>query len=345
MATLDWQLTLLMAAALPVVYSANGYFARYARLSEKKREGDGVRMEREFTQLLGSLPSLKALAAEQEALESLSARSQRFDERTSTAQRAEVSMRILRMSVKNLLRTLVLLVGGRAILHGDLTLGGLALFFFYAEILNHPVVEISAFMSSLGQWRSSAARIESLFRELEGHEEHEGRQNISSLPFPDATALHFENVSFGFEGESALLSGFSADFRAGELIAVTGPGGAGKSIFAKLTNRLFDPTHGKISLGKTDLRRYKLKLLRNTVHVQLPDPFFVPGTVRDNLLLGTDEFVIASDDGTLLNALQSAQCDFLHALPLKLDTRIGEGGGRALAGGFKKTKPRARLLA
>gem|GEM_PF-1759606 len=326
MASLDFKLALMMGAALPIVYSANGSLLRFARLSEKRRESDGIRLEREFSGLVKSLPSLKSLAAEDSALESLSHRSAKFDERSATSQKAEASMRILRLTVRNFLRTLVLLVGGRAVLVGELTLGSLVLFFFYAEILNQPVIEISHFMSRLSHWRAAVGRIEALFRDLEGHEEHEGRQNISSLPFPDATSLHFENVHFKFDIGMPLIEDFSADFRAGELIAVAGPRGSGKSIFAKLTNRLLDPTQGKIALGRTDLRRYKLKLLRNTVHVQLPDPFFIPGTIRNNLLLGNEDLVSGADDALLIEALSRAKCDFMLDLPERLGTLIGDGG-------------------
>jgi ABC-type multidrug transport system fused ATPase/permease subunit len=168
-------------------------------------------------------------------------------------------------------------------------------------------------------------RIEALFRDLEGEGETQGTQAFVSLPFPDATTLHFENVSFAYPNAPFLLQNFTTSFQAGELIALMGPSGSGRTTFGRLINRLLDPVEGRIAIGRTDLRRFKLEVLRTYVTVVDPEPFFIPGTVRENLLLGAETSEIREQQiSEVLHATNAY--DFVQALPEKLETLIGEGG-------------------
>jgi ATP-binding cassette subfamily B protein len=325
-ASIDLRLAAILSLSLPLLYFVTNYFSKRVRLARKRSDAENQHMDHELHQILSSLVPLKSLAVEQESLTALFERSRKYARQVSRAKNSEVSARVLETISKNLLRILILLTGGRSVLLGQLSLGSLALIFIYVDIVQRAIAKLADYQVQARKWSTSFRRIDELFGDLDGHRESEGTQSISSLPFPDATELHFENVSFGFDSGPVLLEGFSADLRPGELITIVGQEHTGKSVFVKLINRLLDPVEGRILLGRTDLRRFRLNLLRHTVTLVSSEFFFMHGTIRANLLLGAGEGFENPSESELAEALRAAACDFLGTLPLGLDTVIGEGG-------------------
>jgi ABC-type multidrug transport system fused ATPase/permease subunit len=254
---------------------------------------------------------------------------------------------------RQVLRSVLLLLGGILFLRGQIGLGALAVFIVAVGPLSRAVNAIAQFVSDFGRAETSLERIEGLFREMENEGEVQGNQALISLPFPDATTVHFEDVSFSYPNGPLLLDVFNASFHAGELIALTGPSGSGRTTFGLLLNRLLDPDKGRIALGRTDLKRFRLDVLRTYVTVVDHEPFFGPGTVFENLLLGAEESSEVRDQ-EISEALHAANAyDFVQALPEKLDTVIGEGGFElsvsqlrrlSLARAFLRTKSQIFVL-
>lgn len=340
---IDLRFSLLLAITLPVMYALTTFFSRRVREAQRKLRRELRHFDQDVHQTLEALPLIKSLTIEPATLGSLEDRTRRLFDHTLTSKRFQGSLTASLNGAKNLIRALVVLLGGAAVLTGDLTLGGLTLFLTYIEAINKPINELARFSSKLSKTVVSVEQIEDLYAQMEGLEETEGTQSISSLPFPDATALHFENVSFAYEGGRLLLEDFTSDFHAGELIALVGPSGVGKSTLSKLMNRLLDPIEGRILIGRTDLRRFRLRTLRNSVTVVYQEPYFVHGTIHENLLLAAPHDAEAPDDAQISEALHAAACEFVNVLPDKLDTVIGEGGLK-LSGGQAKRLNLARAL-
>ncbi|MEK7357750.1 MAG: ABC transporter ATP-binding protein, partial [Bdellovibrionota bacterium] len=261
----------------------------------------------------------KSLAIEDAAIEALEARSLAAISHESDSRRAVGVLHSSILSMKSAMRALVTIVGGFAVARSYITLGTLALVFAYIETIDGSILELGRFVT---QWRATQPalqRLRELSSELDDEEEVEGAKSTSSLPFPDADIVKFDKVVLAPGGQP-----ITAEFEPGELIALVGASGSGKSLFGQLLNRLMDPISGNIAIGRTDIKRYRLKLLRTTVTVVDRKPFFVRASIRENLRLAAPQEADI-DDQYLNEALHAAAVDFIGDLPEKLETVIGEG--------------------
>ncbi len=318
-------LALLVLVVLPLSYYLTLIFSRSARISLAKVRSETQHFENETTRLLTSAPAVKSLTLENFALRSLLERMAEIGRHVIHLRQADGALFASVSGTRQFLSVLLLFLGGLAILNNQMTLGSLAVFLIAIGSLTRAVFAVAQYISEYGRSAVSLERIEALFRDLEGQEEQQGTQAFISLPFPDATTLTIEDVSFAYPESPFLFENISASFQAGELIALMGPSGSGRTTFGRLINRLLDPIEGRVLLGRTDIKRFRLDVLRTYVTVLDNDPFFIPGTVRENLLLGA----LSSEDRhqQISEALNAANAyDFVQGLPERLETIIGEGG-------------------
>ncbi len=323
--SLNPMLTLLLLVTLPLPYWMSLSLSRVARSNMNRVRLETQHFESEAARMLSAAPAIKALTLETFVQKSLHDRLEQIGSYVLNLRRADGALVAILSGSRHLLRAVLLVLGGYLMLKGSLTLGELTVFLLAVGPLSRAVASIAQFITDLGRAESSIARVESLVEELKGQEEIQGSQAFISLPFPDATTLHFENVSFAYSDSPFLFEKFSGSFQAGELIALVGPSGSGRTTFGRLMNRLVDPIQGKIMLGRTDIRRFRLEVLRSYVTVIDHEPFFAPATVRENLVLGTESTDLREQE--ISEALHAANAyDFVQGLPEGLDTIIGEGG-------------------
>jgi ATP-binding cassette subfamily B protein/subfamily B ATP-binding cassette protein MsbA len=147
-------------------------------------------------------------------------------------------------------------------------------------------------------------------------------------------------VRFGYEPDRPVVADVSFEARPGEVVAVVGPTGAGKSSLVSLLVRFFDPWEGRITLDGHDIRDLRLRSLRHQVAVVLQDPFILPLTVAENIAYGRPA---ASLDDIRAAAAAANADEFIRRLPRGYDTVIGEHGA-TLSGGEKQRLAIARAL-
>jgi ABC-type multidrug transport system fused ATPase/permease subunit len=231
---------------------------------------------------------------------------------------------------------LVLGFGAFKILGGTLTPGELLVVLAYVASLYKPLETITNTVSSL-QERFIA--LEMAFGLLDTEPRVRDRPGAVKLPRARGEIL-FDDVAFAYDGRSHTLSGISFRARAGEVIGIVGPTGAGKSTLVSLLPRFYEPASGAITLDGIDVRGVELASLRSQISVVLQESLLFAGTIEDNIRYGRPEASIAEIE----SAARAANAhDFIAALPQGYDTTIGEKGVR-LSGGERQRIAVARAF-
>jgi ABC-type multidrug transport system fused ATPase/permease subunit len=231
---------------------------------------------------------------------------------------------------------LVLYFGTRGVIFDRLSLGDLVIFLTYIASFYEPLHRLTEVDNTFQRAIASGERIFELLDEV---------PQIESAA--DALALErvkgevrFEDVHFRYGEGDEVLHDIDFHMAPGEVVALVGPSGAGKTSIANLLCRFYDPAHGQVLLDGHDLRSLRLESLRHHIAVVLQDTFLFNGTVRENIVYGkpgaTEEEVVAA-------ARAAHAHDFVAALPEGYETEVGERGVR-LSGGQKQRLALARAI-
>ncbi len=231
----------------------------------------------------------------------------------------------------------IVLVGGIQVTHGALSIGDLAQFVFYQQMVVWPVREMG-WIIAMGQEASAAA--ERVWELLDTHPDI--KDTPGAQPIDDSTGhIRFEDVWFSYpESDAWILQGLDLDIRAGETLALVGITGSGKTTVAAMASRFYDPTRGRVTLDGRDLRDLTVRSMRKHATVAFEDPILFSVSIRENVLMGKPD---ATDD-EVWDALAAARADdFIQELPWVLDTRVGEQG-YSLSGGQRQRVALARAI-
>ena len=220
---------------------------------------------------------------------------------------------------------LLLGIGGHMVLEGQLNLGELVAFFLYLNRFFGPIQLLVQQYNALQQGRSSIIRLREL---LEIPPAVDEVADAPDLPTIDGR-ITFENVSFGYHPDHLVLHDVNLEIAPGESVAFVGPTGAGKSTMAKLANRFYDPTSGRVLLDGVDIRTVTLRSLRSQLGVVPQEPFLFAGSIRTNLGFGrtniTNDEIEEAIDVVGLREL-------VERLPDGVDTIVHERGQTLSAG-------------
>lgn len=234
--------------------------------------------------------------------------------------------------------SVILWIGGRDVMAGEISPGELSAFIFYAVIVAGSVGAIS---EVLGDLQRAAGAAERLIDLLHTEPEIKAPDNPEPLP-PGEGALNFEEVRFSYParpGQSA-LEGLSFAVTPGETLALVGPSGAGKTTVFQLLLRFYDPQEGRLTIEGTDLRRLDPVDLRGALALVPQEPVIFSEDVLENIRYGRPD---ASDEEVREAAATAGCAAFVEALPQGYRTFLGEKGVR-LSGGQRQRIAIARAL-
>jgi ATP-binding cassette subfamily B protein len=233
-------------------------------------------------------------------------------------------------------QALVLLVAGRMVISGSLTLGA---FFAFNLLLAMLVMPLRMLGMWIGQAQRAIAAGERIFEILDEPEEIADRPVAAALaPGPGHVVL--EDVTFGYDAARPVLQAINLDIPAGRTVALIGRTGSGKTTLAALVPRFYDTTAGRVLVDGADVRDVARRSLRREIGVISQDPFLFSTSIRDNIALGMP----GAPHEAVEAAARAAQAhEFILELPHGYDTVVGERG-ITLSGGQRQRIAIARAL-
>jgi ATP-binding cassette subfamily B protein/subfamily B ATP-binding cassette protein MsbA len=334
---LDPVMAMLALAVAPLLALSSRFFGRrLKRRSKMGREAQSRLLS--FThQTLRAIPLVKSFGTE-------SRNSQSFerlaDDVVSLTQRGNLLGSAYGL-VNGLITTtgvaVLLYVGSTRVLSGAITLGTLLVFLSYVRKIE---AASGAAFKIFTKLKAVEASVERLVEVMECDEEVRDAPVAKPLLPPHRGHIRLENVSFGYEPDNPVIVDVSLEARPGQVVALVGPTGAGKSTLVSLIPRFFDAWQGRITFDGIDVRELQLSSLRSKISVVFQEPFLLPLTIADNIGYGRPG---ASRDEIIAAAVAAQADDFISRLPQRYDTVLGEGGVN-LSGGERQRLTIARAL-
>jgi ATP-binding cassette subfamily B multidrug efflux pump len=336
LAWMNPRLALLTLAFIPVVAWIAYRFGRTFRPLSLEIQDQLAVLTTRVEQNLRGARIVKAFAQE----EAEEARFERENDRWFHLSALAARLRALNMPLIDLVASLgtvvVLWYGGSLVIRGALTLGELVAFSTYLAQLIQPVRRMGMIIPAVAMAASAGERI---FEILDAVSEVQETPDAVPLP-PVRGHVRFEEVSFAYFRRHRVLDRVSLEALPGQVVALLGATGSGKSTIINLIPRFYDPTGGRITVDGYDTRRVTLASLRDQIGIVLQETTLFAATVAENITFGCPD----ASEAEMIAAAQAAQAhDFILEMPQGYRTPVGERGV-TLSGGQKQRLAIARAL-
>ncbi|WP_336293926.1 ABC transporter transmembrane domain-containing protein [Bartonella sp. CB169] len=335
----DAKLSLLVLFAIPFVSIPLVVFGRKVRTRTHAAQDRLADANALATEKISAIRTVQAFTAEK----FVSARFSQLVERAFQTARASVTLRSFFTGFAIFLVfssvVAVLWIGSRDVLNGTMTGGELGQFVLYAVFGASTFAQLSELGAELIQAAGAAERLAELLQE---QPTILAPKVPTPLIKPIQGAIVFDKVDFTYPSrpQEKILRSLSFSVDAGETVAFVGASGAGKSTIFSLILRFYDPTSGQIRFDGTEINRLSLKDLRSSISYVPQDVAIFDGTLRDNIVFGTENIT----EEKIIDAAKTANAfEFIETLPNGLDTEVGERG-TMLSGGQKQRIGIARAI-
>lgn len=334
--TINWKLALITCAPIPLILISGVIFAKIVRPFFKISQKSMGELNAQLQDNLSGLHEIQSFG--QEGYES-----GRMNEKNFAQVRA--MLRALRASaifhpcvefLSSAGTVLVVFFGGILAYKNQLSVEDIVAFVLYLSLFYAPVSGLATWLENLQQSLAGAERVTLVLDTPSAIENAPDARDIGAVE----GSISFENVSFHYSNEIPVLKNISFSCKPGEMIALVGPTGVGKTTATQLISRFYDPVEGRILIDGKDIKEVTLESLRKNISPVLQDTFLFNGTIAENIGYARPEATMEEIE----EAAKAANIheDILH-MPEQYETKVGERGLR-LSGGQKQRVAIARAI-
>ena len=328
----DWRLALAALWVLPVSLAIVAFSGKVQNYFTRRQTEAKLAVAEGIQEALETMRDLKSDNAEEKYLEDLDKKIDLQEKRMIASELGGALFVVPAGMILKLGIGTVALVGGMLLASNAITV---LTFFMYLLVVSRLYDPLSSSLQNLAAIISTNIPIERM-NEIENYPVQPGTAELKTNGYD----IVFDNVSFAYNTGEQVLSGVSFTAKQGEVTALIGPSGGGKSTAAKLAARFWDADSGKITLGGTDIKTVDPEKLLSAYSIVFQDVTLFNNTVMENIRIGRQN----ATDEEVLAAAREAQCDeFVEKLPEGYQTTIGENGS-ALSGGERQRISIARAL-
>jgi subfamily B ATP-binding cassette protein MsbA len=332
----NWRFTLVALSVAPVLFLFVYFYSR--KIKEASRA-----VKRKESELLSGVAEIFTSIHVVQAFAREDYEDRRFDSESRDNVHTGLQARSVKAKLSPMVDVivaigtcLVLAYGVRLVTTGQLSTGLLIMFLFYLKKTYKPIKDLSKMVNTLSKASVSYERIQ----ETVGTESAIRDLPNARLAPPFKGTVELDHVTFGYGDDVEVLKDVSLRVEPGQVAAIVGPSGMGKSTVAGLIPRFFDPLSGAVKIDGIDIRQFTLKSLRDQISFVLQDSLLFSGTIWENICYGRPN---AEPEETIRAAELANAHEFIMKLPHGYGTMVGERGA-ALSGGQRRRIAIARAL-
>ena len=333
---LDWLLTCSLIVIAPLVSLAASRFQRLISTATTRSQQRIADLSATLAEVLGGERVIKAFGREEYETRRFSARNNEYFATYMKLTQFIQTQPVVISALTSTAAAVLIWLSIHELVLGRLNSKNLFVYLMLLVNLVNPVNRFASFMGELSKAVVGSGRVYELLDLPVERADKPG-----AVPLPEVRGrIQFENVEFAYEPGAPVLQNFNATIEKGEIIALVGPSGAGKTTIANLVPRFYEPQKGRITLDGTDLAEVRLRDLRDAIAIVPQEAQLFRGSIADNIRYGRLD---ATDEDVLAAAREANVDEFVGGFPDGYATEVGERGAR-LSGGQRQRVSIARAI-
>lgn len=328
----DWRLALASVWVLPVSLLAVRLSKTAQNRFNKRKNDTRVQMEDGLQEAIEALRDLKSNNAEQEYIDGLDGIIKDYEKKSIAAELGVAAFVVPAQMFLKLGIATTALVGSTLLLGGQITV---MTFFMFLLVVSRLYEPMSGTLINLGALNAAQVNIERT-NAMNNIQKQEGKQDFA----PENYDIQFEHVGFEYNDDESILDEVTFTAKQGEVTALIGPSGGGKTTVSRLAARFWDATKGKVTFGGEDISEVDPEALLKYYSIVFQDVTLFNNTIMENIRIGKN----GASDEEVINAAKLANCEeFINRMPDGYNTVIGENGEK-LSGGERQRISIARAF-